>query len=63
MNMKCACGYIYKQGFDDDGDFKVLEGGKPFIDVNLTATISQDYPHYITNIYACPKCGTLKIEI
>jgi len=50
--MKCVCGY-------EGEDFKVLPS--PLIDVKFGDwPIKKELPQ---QIYACPKCGTLKLEV
>ncbi len=60
--MKCACEYEYEF---DYAKTQVTKGDEDFILVNVVATVSQEYTTDTTvttvRIYACPKCGTLKI--
>ncbi len=58
--MKCVCGYEYE--YDHLKKQKTKEA-KEFVPVNVVATVSQEYERDRTvNVYACPKCETLKIE-
>lgn len=59
--MKCVCGYEHERGLDNKGNLQEnLVGDKPFkrIYINSRFTDIRDNEFYI---YACPKCGTLKI--
>ncbi len=64
--MKCVCGYNTEEvrepyGMDGEGkEWVTPVGNEPFIEVS---TVSSDYIQHEYIIYACPKCGTLKIEI
>jgi hypothetical protein len=53
--MKCVCGYEIKDGID-----KLQE---PFIvsDNDLNGVLILGNKTY--KVYACPKCGTLKIDL
>ena len=66
--MKCICGYEYETIKDYHG-LNVIVGDKPFIritppmyfnSIEEMQTTSIDY-EYIQ--YACPKCGTVKVDI
>jgi hypothetical protein len=66
--MKCVCGYEhetqwnkeqkYNETIVGDESFKICESQLSFKD-------DEDYfvPSSMRSIYACPKCGTLKIDI
>lgn len=68
--MKCVCGYIYedeyikrenKPGFDRI----VIKGDREFIHISGSFTIASD--RYYSSVkqvelYACPKCGTIRME-
>ena len=65
--MKCLCGYEYRSECRDPNKFH-----KPFIKLELAEKVSgyvdsttdnlEDCSTY-TTLYACPICGTLKIEL
>jgi len=63
--MKCVCGYKYY--FDTETGKTV--GDKDFImleEVNAKRSVTNGYGYeYLSNatIYACPKCGTLKLNL
>jgi hypothetical protein len=50
--MKCVCGYKGK-------DFKLVECVEVY---EPDADVEQTNGEY-SQVYACPKCGTLKIEV
>lgn len=73
--MTCICGYTrhedWEIAYENDPELKaklIAENGEEdFIRVNgnFTCTTERDYaPDYIREIsvYACPKCGTLRVE-
>lgn len=69
---KCVCGYEYEYNYTDG---QVVKGDKPFIPISIGKDDlrvfyedrdRRDYysdGKYEVTIYACPKCGTLKINI
>lgn len=68
--MKCVCGYYHLKKYqieDLDDAFKEEavknNGEKEFIALNVTCTREGEYysvrPIYL---YACPKCGTIRME-
>ncbi len=66
--MKCVCGYEYD--FDlvtsASGGYEksIIKGDVNFLSINVTLTIDLKYgPARSVRTFACPKCGTLKIEI
>lgn len=70
--MKCVCGYErissdyeLDERLEEDFDFK--NGDEDFIALNITATYESEGIYYTNikeaHIYACPKCGTLKMNI
>lgn len=78
MNMKCnACGYEYEVEIGNKYiDTKIIKGDKAFIETSIQCKIAlvDDclyFGGYLKNpievdekiVYACPKCGTLKIEV
>ena len=61
--MKCACGYEYHRIFGEPTGDETNKGNQDFIAVGVTLTIPRDYdPDRPVQVYACPKCGTLKIN-
>lgn len=70
--MKCACGYERINDDDEledmlEEDFNFRNGDEDFIELNITATYECEDNYckslYEAEIYACPKCGTLKMKI
>lgn len=69
MGMKChACGYEKTEKWDKDSHRFVNDiGDVPFIAIDGNFTITKrgnwhDYTDHV-NLYACPKCGTIKTPI
>lgn len=64
--MKCVCGYEYSEGLDDNANWGVLAGDKKFLVIKgaflLQPTASWE-DEYNVPLFACPKCGTVKINI
>lgn len=61
--MKCAvCKYENNNGWDYENQC-VIERNKEFIESNFSVQVSYDYHNEEKKVYACPKCGTLKIDI
>ena len=61
-----ACGYMYEEIFPKGGDYyEVVKGDEPFIELGLTTKKGNDYYARVeeTRLYACPKCGTVHIEV
>lgn len=63
--MKCqACTYEYEESYDDK---YIVKGHKPFIRIYGTFLV-ENIPDYgpvhkdDCLIYACPECGTLRLE-
>ena len=55
-----ACHYKYVYDYDDK---KIIDGHKPFIDIDLTATYTADDYYRNTeklDVVMCPKCGCLR---
>lgn len=65
--MKCICGYEHEEEFDnEDRYYKTINGDDKFKEICGTFLIEDDDYYKLkreVSIYACPKCGTLKIEI
>lgn len=69
--MKCICGYYYlteQEILDEDcvfwDDLFGNNGRKEFIKVFInTESFEGVKPETNRQIYACPKCGALKIEV
>jgi len=66
--MKCqACTYEYEPSYDNKYNEITLKGHKPFIKIYGTFLIENDPDWGLTHkeeidIYACPECGTLRLE-
>lgn len=67
--MKCICGYekgtIYTNDNDDDNEVEV--GDENFIKLNVAFLRDNSYRGYESDtspsaLYACPKCGTVKVD-
>jgi acetone carboxylase gamma subunit len=60
-----ACGYAYAKKYNNNGYYEAVIGDKDFIELGLT--IKKGYYSYESvseeRLYACPKCGTVHIEI
>jgi hypothetical protein len=65
--MKCVCGYKHQEGLDDNGKWQDnLIGDIEFHRIHgSTFKISEghwgDYDEEV-KLYACPKCGTVRME-
>lgn len=62
--MKCLCGYEKIEKWNSEDGEEV--GDEKFILVNfgLYPQVRRDYfEDYKIEVYACPKCGTLKIDV
>jgi hypothetical protein len=64
--MKCfACGYRYKEMVDEnfDDDYKEVSDGKEsFIQLQNTIMNPNSYEEHTAKLYACPICGTVRME-
>lgn len=74
MRLICICGYKYKRddwGRDNNGNIKYYPdaGEEKFIRSELKITINKKQGEWdcdrisIKEVYICPKCGTLKIDL
>lgn len=66
--MKCVCGYEHETVWLPKQKYvKIIKGDEEFKEIEGTFLMDEgDYFHKRTvqvGIYACPKCGTLKITI
>lgn len=71
--MKCVCGYEYDEEWNsEERRYVVILGDKPFIRLYTSNDIKVYYKRrsdYYSNgeeevsLYACPKCGTVKVDI
>ena len=67
--MKCAvCKYEFEEGIGNKNDWVVLKGDDEFINIEGHFTRIKRYEYKPderekVNLYACPKCGTVKIDI
>lgn len=70
--MKCICGYTHYRDYQMDDmkkeGMEFTQGTKPFLKMLTLHTFdNQQDGYYETEswhyVYACPKCGTLKINI
>ncbi len=59
-----ACGYVHESKWTKDG-YATVKGDRPFIELGMTTKKGNDYFETLTTtqLYACPKCGTVHIEI
>lgn len=66
--MKCAvCNYEYEEEYVNENGrkfYKPTIGDDEFIKINGSFTIEGDWYGTIqeVNMYACPKCGTVRME-
>ncbi len=60
-----ACGYAYAEKYNNDGYYEAVIGDEQFIELGLTTKKGNDYFETVREerLYACPKCGTVHIEI
>lgn len=60
-----ACGYEYAEEYNRDGYYDAVIGDKDFIELGVTTRKGDDYYERVTEtrLYACPKCGTVHIEV
>lgn len=70
MNMKCACGYECEISWENKyREFVKVKGDEEFIETKIQCYINPDWALGYSSrteertVYACPKCGTLKINI
>lgn len=66
--MKCLCGYEHQDGINDKGDWqKNLIGDTAFIRIDgsiLRAKTNSYFSEYKdVSLFACPKCGTVQMEL
>lgn len=73
--MKCVCGYEYETKLEEaretmfgmHRDTTIVKGDIPFKQIKVGG--DKDNPYFYIKdeaqpkLYACPKCGTLKIEV
>jgi acetone carboxylase gamma subunit len=65
--MKCVCGYEHTEEWDSEiKAYKTITGDSDFIEIDGKFTVNDGDPWHRNQrdirIYACPKCGTLKIN-
>jgi hypothetical protein len=66
--MKCLCGYEHKHGINDKGIWQEnLIGNEEFIRIEgsiLRVKTNNNYysDHTDVSLFACPKCGTVRME-
>ena len=61
-NMKCVCGYEYEEvRYQHDEDNIRVKGDEDFIRIKVN--FESERLDYRKDIFVCPKCGTLKIDI
>lgn len=66
INTCKACGYVHAQKFNDDEMYyETTQGDAPFIELGVIHKPDNNYYQTYTeeNLYACPKCGTVHIEV
>lgn len=62
--MECkACGYQKGHEWIDDEYREVNPTGGKFLSGNSSFVYHDNYCNKVKDIYACPECGTLKIDI
>jgi len=65
--MKCVCGYEKRKlwNIDDQEEQRKEELKDDFLHIDGTFLLQQDEPYSFprkVRLYACPKCGTIKIS-
>ena len=61
--MECkACGYKKGPEWIDDEYKEINPKGKDFLSGNSSFVYHANYDNQVKTIYACPECGTLKID-
>ncbi|ADK13140.1 MULTISPECIES: hypothetical protein [Clostridium] len=67
--MKCkACGYEHEGHYTEDNKYVTTKGDKPFIEVSQNIAVKEKDKFnntkeiLSTKLYACPNCGTVKME-
>ena len=60
-----ACGYAYADEYNEDGYRQAVIGDEDFIELGLTTKKDNGYYERVIEerLYACPKCGTVHIEL
>ena len=60
-----SCGYAYAEEYNDGGYYEAVVGDTEFIELGLTTRKGDDYFETVSEVrlYACPKCGTVHIEL
>jgi hypothetical protein len=68
--MKCVCGYEYREGYipeiNKDGDSKrwgIVMGNEDFLFLSYVQPVCGEHGGETYKVWACPKCGTIKIEV
>lgn len=60
--MKCVCGYEYEETWNENGH-EILIGDEAFIGLDCHITMRQNLQDKKVNLYACPKCKTVQVDI
>lgn len=65
--MKCVCGYEHQTKWNQELEFgETVVGDKPFEEIrgNFTRIARDTYSRHIVDVtlYACPKCGTIRMD-
>lgn len=63
--MKCVCGYEHEEAYRTNDGVEIGDEKFIYVDFGRYPTIQNkhNYRDESVDIYACPKCGTLKIDI
>lgn len=67
-SMKCVCGYEYEEYLHDDhGDLYATKGDEEFLELagpfhHIRHRHGYHSEHIPVKLYACPKCGTVRIQ-
>jgi len=65
--MKCVCSYEHQNGINDKGDWQEnLVGDEEFVRIEGSVFRVKTDSYYLeykdVSLFACPKCGTVRME-
>lgn len=63
--MKCVCGYEHEPENKLCKNGAVIYANKPFVQLYVSMDLYNFYDFKLKRykVFACPKCGTLKVEV
>lgn len=57
-----ACKYEFKEGIDENNDWRILKGDDEFIHIEGHFTIDDRGNRDTVGLYGCPKCNCVQFE-